>query len=91
MSTLRAYIYEQAKKQEQEKREASRPKHSQHFSHLFGEGYTIEPSGRVVFESTSYTKEELDKMRGLSNEAKKKVHTIKKLYEGMLLCAPYQS
>ena len=64
------------------KRETERSKR-RHYSETLGEYYTISRDGSLLFDSgAEYTRAELDKVRQLSDETKKQIHNVKKIFKG---------
>lgn len=64
------------------KRETERAKR-RHYSETLGEYYLIRRDGSLLFDSgAEYTRAELDKVRQLSDETKKQIHNVKKIFKG---------
>ncbi len=64
------------------KRETERAKR-RHYSETLGDYYTISRDGSLLFDSgAEYTRAELDKVRQLSDETKKQIHNVKKIFKG---------
>ena len=54
-----------------------------HYSETLGDYYQIKADGSLSFESgAEYTRAELVKVRTLSDETKRRIHTIKKIFIG---------
>jgi hypothetical protein len=54
-----------------------------HYSETLGDYYTISRDGSLLFDSgAEYTRAELDKVRQLSDETKKQIHNVKKIFKG---------
>lgn len=64
------------------KRETERTKR-RHYSETLGDYYTISRDGSLLFDSgAEYTRAELDRVRQLSDETKKQIHNVKKIFKG---------
>lgn len=64
------------------KRETERAKR-RHYSETLGDYYTISRDDSLLFDSgAEYTRAELDKVRQLSDETKKQIHNVKKIFKG---------
>lgn len=64
------------------KREDDKTKR-RHYSETLGDYYTISRDGSLLFDSgAEYTRAELDKVRQLSDETKKQIHNVKKIFKG---------
>lgn len=54
-----------------------------HYSETLGDYYVILRDGSLLFDSgAEYTRAELDKVRQLSDETKKQIHNVKKIFKG---------
>ncbi len=57
-----------------------------HYSETLGDYYVIRRDGSLLFDSgAEYTRAELDKVKELSDETKKQIHDIKKIFIGATL------
>lgn len=64
------------------KRETERAKR-RHYSETLGDYYQIKADGSLAFDSgAEYTRAELVKVRTLSDETKRQIHIIKKIFIG---------
>lgn len=64
------------------KRETDKTKR-RHYSETLGDYYTISRDGSLLFDSgAEYTRAELDRVRQLSDETKKQIHNVKKIFKG---------
>ena len=64
------------------KREDDKTKR-RHYSETLGDYYVILRDGSLLFDSgAEYTRAELDKVRQLSDETKKQIHNVKKIFKG---------
>ena len=64
------------------KREDDKTKR-RHYSETLGEYYLIRRDGSLLFDSgTEYTRAELHKVSKLSDDTKKQIHNIKKIFKG---------
>lgn len=64
------------------KREDDKTKR-RHYSETLGEYYVIRRDGSLLFDSgTEYTRAELHKVSKLSDEHKKQIHNVKKIFKG---------
>lgn len=54
-----------------------------HYSETLGEYYVIRRDGSLLFDSgAEYTRAELHKVSKLSDETKKQIHNVKKIFKG---------
>lgn len=54
-----------------------------HYSETLGDYYVIRRDGSLLFDSgTEYTRAELDKVKELSDDTKKQIHNVKKIFKG---------
>lgn len=54
-----------------------------HYSETLGEYYVIRRDGSLAFDSgAGYTRAELAKIRELSDDEKKQIHNVKKIFKG---------
>ncbi len=54
-----------------------------HYSETLGEYYVIRRDGSLLFDSgTEYTRAELHKVSKLSDDTKKQIHNVKKIFKG---------
>ena len=54
-----------------------------HYSETLGDYYVIRRDGSLAFDSgAEYTRAELDKVKELSDETKKQIHNVKKIFKG---------
>jgi len=64
------------------KRETDKTKR-RHYSETLGEYYLIQRDGSLLFDSgITYTRAELDKVQELSDDTKKQIHNVKKIFKG---------
>ncbi len=54
-----------------------------HYSETLGDYYQLRRDGSLFFDcGAEYTRAELDKIRELSDEHKKQIHNVKKIFKG---------
>jgi len=57
-----------------------------YYSELLQDTFVMTDSGEIKFNSgVVYSRSELDKIRDLNNEAKKFMHTLKKIFSGEII------